>query len=230
MEKYDIDVVVFDCGWGGEIIGDFIAEEIPFRVEKVIDYKNAQYGEKDFEELRDLVERALLKYIGKVRVIVLADAVMALELMDYLQRKYPRQKFVGYGRGLVKMIRMMGMKKVMVLTTNGVKKQGMFKMMEKMAEARIVEPECRGWGKKIDDGEMMDGEVRRTVEKFRGDAVVIYATGFLDVEENIKKYVKKRTKVVDMKGVLLKDVCEALGLVGKDGRTTRERLKEAMGE
>ena len=88
MEKYDTDVVVFDCGWGGEIIGDFIAEEIPFRVEKVIDYKNAQYGEKDFEEMKELVEQALLKYIGKVRVIVLADAVMALELMDYLQKKY----------------------------------------------------------------------------------------------------------------------------------------------
>lgn len=230
MKKYDTDVVVFDCGWGGEIIGDFIAEEIPFRVEKVIDYKNAQYGEKDFEEMKELVERALLKYIGRTKVIVLADAVMALELMDYLREKYPRQRFVGYGRGLVKMIRMMGMKRVMVLTTSGVKNQVMFKKMEKMAGVKMVEPECREWGKKIDDGEMMEGEVRRTVEKFRGDAVVIYATGFLDVEETIKKYVKKRMKVVDMKGVLLRDVCEALGLVGKDGRTTRERMKEAMGE
>ena len=227
MEKINTDVVVFDCGWGGEIIGDFIAEEIPFRVEKVIDYKNAQYGEKDFGEMKELAEKALVNYIGKVRVIVLADTVMALELMEYLREKYPDQKFVGYGRGLVKMIRMMRAERVMILTTNGVKRQEMFKKMEQMAGVKMVEPECRGWGQKIDEGEMTESEVRRAVGRFQGDVIVIYATGFLDVEENIKKYAKKQTKVVNMKGILLKDVCEALGLVGKDGKTTRERIKEA---
>ena len=215
-------VVVFDCGWGGELIGDFLEEQIPIEVEKVIKYKNGQFGEMKDYEITQIAESALEPYIGHCELIVLADTSTTVAIMDHLKYKFPNQKFIGYGEGMPMIVREFKGSRVMILTTESVKYQTKYLLMKIMTEKEIVQPECIGWSGLIDDGELKTEEIHRIVNSEKVEAVLIYATSFIDVEDEIKASVAPGTAVIDMRQKLLRDVCTALKLVGKDGRRARD--------
>jgi len=215
-------VLVFDSGWGGELIGDYIAEELPVEVIKLIDWRNGPYSEKSAGEIRLLADMALSRHIGEVDVIVLAETAVWMAAGEYLKERYPEQIFVGYGRGLGKMMRRL--REVMILTTDGVRRLADYQR-EKAAfgRTRVIEPECRGWPKKIDDGELTDTNIEEAMGGYRG-TIVIYSTAYIDVEPKIKELAGWGSRVVDMKKSLLRDVCAALKLKGVDGRLAREQF------
>lgn len=214
-------VVVFDCGWGGELIGDFLEEQIPVEVEKVIKYKDGQFGEMKDYEIAKIAESALAPYVGHCELIVLADTTTTLTLLDRLRSIFPNQKFIGYGEGMPMVVREFKGNRIMVLTTESVKSQTKYLLMKIMTEKEIVQPECTGWSGLIDDGELKDEEIHRTITSEKAEAVLIYATSFIDVENEIRASVTPGTSVIDMRQKLLRDACTALGLLGKDGRRAR---------
>lgn len=92
-----LKIVVFDGGWGGEVIANYLGQELQVMdILRVIDWDNAPYEEKDSEEICRLAEVALKDYFGKVDLIVLGGYSAALAL-EYLRQKYPQQKFVAVG-------------------------------------------------------------------------------------------------------------------------------------
>ena len=214
-------IVVFDCGWGGELIGDYLEEQIPVEVEKVIKYKDGQFGEMKDYEIAKIAETALAPYVGHCELIVLADTSTTVAIMDHLKYKFPNQKFVGYGEGMPMVVREFKGNRVMILTTESVKYQMKYLLMKIMTEKEIVQPECIGWSGLIDDGELKDDEIRRVISSEKAEAVLIYATSFIDIEDEIRASVAPGTAVIDMRQKLLRDVCTALEFVGKDGRRPR---------
>lgn len=92
-------IVVFDSGWGGEVIRNYVERRLPVEVEKVINWEDGVYGEKSAGEVRFLVEKALMPYIGRTGVIILAEQIVGVKAKGYLERKYPMQRFVAYERG-----------------------------------------------------------------------------------------------------------------------------------
>lgn len=95
--KSMLKIVVFDGGWGGEMVADYLEEELGVvEVVRVIDWKNVPYDNKNTEEVFRIVEDNLRVYIGKVDVIVLAGYAVSL-VADRMRRCYPEQKFVAMG-------------------------------------------------------------------------------------------------------------------------------------
>ncbi len=221
-----LKVLVFDSGWGGELIGDYIEEELPVRVTKLIDWRSGAYSEKSAGEIRMLSEMALARHIGTVDVIVLADAVVWLAAGGYLSQRYPEQVFVGYGRGLEQLMRKLG--EAMILTTAGVKRLADYQRMRlDFGCRRVFEPECLGWTMKIDDGELTEDNITEVIQGYRG-TVVVYSTAYIDVEPQIRKVMGRSSHVIDMKKALLRDVCAALKLRGVDGRLAKEQFKPEL--
>lgn len=216
-------IIVFDSGWGGDVVADYLEQALPIEIERLIDWKKGSYGEKSVGEIRLLTEMALLPHIGKAELIVLAETVVALSAIDYLKKKYPGQIFVGYGRELAEIVRKLS--RTMILTTEGTKRLERYQEFKASFSCReLVEPECMGWSEKIDDGEFSGNVLMDVVGNFRG-TVIVYSSGFIDAEAQIMALAGKRVDVIDMRRVLLRDVCSALKLKGVDGRTPKERFK-----
>lgn len=217
-----LKVVVFDSGWGGEIIGDYLEAELPIEVEKIIDWRHGLYNEKRPDEIRRLAEEALRGRIEDVNVVVLAEPIVAIAAKEYLEQRFPKQIFVAYGEEFPELLRRVG--EAMILTSEGVKRSDKYKRLRKMWGKKMIEPECDFWVRKIEDDMLSSGEVAETLGRYRG-VVVIYQTSYIDVESKIKEALGGQAHVVDMKRALLRDVCLALGLRGVDGRPRRDRFK-----
>lgn len=219
-----LKIVVFDPGWGGELIGDFIEEELPVEVIRIIDFKHAPYADKSRAEILQLTDEAVRPWVNEVDVIVLASSEVALLTQEYLEQKYPEQKFVSYGRGLDELIGKID--KALILTTKGARKTKKYQEMKAGCQGSLlVEPDCDKWEELVDDGMMTDEIIKDTVRGFEGGTIVIHCAGFLDVEDNLKRIFRWRADVINFKKVMMRDLCAALELQGKDGRIRKEVFK-----
>ena len=81
-----LKIVVFDGGWGGELVADYLAEELQtIEIERVIDWKHAPYDNKTISEIESLSEDCLRPYVGKVDLIVLGGYATSLAL-EFLEQ------------------------------------------------------------------------------------------------------------------------------------------------
>lgn len=206
-------VVVFDTGWGGELLAEKLAEALPYEIEKVIPWRDGTLEEgRSAAEIRRLVERRLAEAncLTEECVIVLAEPGVALAAKAYLERKYPQTRFIG---GL------MGLKpaeKMLVLATPGLRSREEYQLWRARSQ-EVVEPDCTGWAEKIYDGELDERTVRAAVEGYREGTVMILSTNFIDVRNVVEKEVGRRVKVVDLSNKIVRKVCSELGLLGVDG-------------
>ena len=91
-----LKIVVFDSGWGGEVVADYIEEEISIlEVIRVIDWRNAPYAGKSTAEILQHIENALRPYWGRVQAIVLAGFIPSL-VADILQSRHPDTRLVSF--------------------------------------------------------------------------------------------------------------------------------------
>ena len=213
-------VIVFDTGWGGELLADRLEEVLPGEVVRVIPWRDGILEEeRSASAIRRLTEQRLAGggFLGTKDIIVLAEPGVALAAKDYLKRKYPEQVFIG---GL------MGVKprrKMMVLATPGLKSREEYQIWKAEAE-EVTEPECKGWAEKIYDGELKDEEVTRAVKGFQDGTVMILSTNFIDVRKVIERATWRRAKVVDLSKEIVRETCAELGLRGKDGEVAQKFL------
>lgn len=219
-----LKIVVFDSGWGGDLIGDYLERELPIKVERVIDWKNGPYSEKSPGQIMFLTEEKLRPYIGDADVIVLTETATALTTIEYLRRKYPEQAFVGYGWDLPELIGRLS--NAMILTSETAKRSEIYQRSKAMFSGEIlVEPECRGWERKIDNDDLPDELIEQAVGNFRG-TILVYNPIFIDIEPRLRAAASEKAKVIDMRRALLRDVCLALKLRGVDGYAPRDRFRE----
>ena len=92
-----LKVLVFDGGYGGEVVKDFLADELNVvEVSMEIDYSHGSYDSKPCQEIYDLAVKILSQHIGKFDLIVLGGYSVSLVLQQ-LQETFPDQNFVGVG-------------------------------------------------------------------------------------------------------------------------------------
>ncbi len=213
-------VIVFDTGWGGEILAERLEMTLPVEVVKVIPWRDGILEEgRSAGEIRKVVERRLREggFLGTKDVVVFAEPGVALAVKEYLERKYPNQAFVG---GLTK-IETKRKERIMLLATPGLRGREEYQKW-KMGLGETVEPECSGWAEKIQDGELKDEEVRKTVRGFGKGIIVILSTNFIDVRRTIERATWRQARVVDLSKRIVREVCGELGLKGKDGEIAKK--------
>lgn len=212
-----LKVVVFDSGWGGEMVADYIEEELSVvEVIRVIDWRNAPYADKNCQEIQRLAEDVLMPFIGNVDLIVLGGFVFRF-LVDSLRKRFPEQKFVTVEMKPMS-ISLRATHNVMILANQKLKETEYYQKIKNSLElCNIVEPQCDHWTGLIDEGTMTEKILWRELRTFADqkiDTVLVMNTHFWDIEEEIERILGYQVRVVDQRELLKRQICMALEFEG----------------
>lgn len=245
-----LKIVVFDGGWGGEVVANFLEEELNVvEVARVIDWQNAPYDEKSAEEIASYAEANLQEYFGKVDLIVLGGYAAGLA-KKFLCEKHPEQKFVGPEINYDLVLRARSYpEQVAVLAGKTVYNSIVrTEVREKLPYSTLILPDCGGWEELINE-DVMTKEIVRTElawdfilqkqknrtlgeivieeaktagrKKMKPDAVLILNTHFWTIREELEEAFGWKVRMIDFRQKFLHDVCSALKLRGVDGNRSK---------
>ncbi len=163
-----LKIVVFDGGWGGAIVADYLAEELTIaEVSCVIDWPHAPYGERTLTQICHYAENALREYIGKVDLVVLGGYTVSYA-MEYLRHRYRKQKFVGMDVNYYQILRSrLYPSHVTVMMSGSLIDTPMCDdLRRKLPFSTIVVPDCRGWEEMINNGMISAARIRSDLENY----------------------------------------------------------------
>lgn len=151
-----LKIVVFDDGWGGELVADFLMQELKIaEVIRVIDWARSPYSNRSCAEIYNLIIGHLEPYIGTVDAIVLGGYTVSLAINE-LRAKFPNQVFVGMGINYDLILRSRNsLENVVILAESLVGKSALqLELRRKLPYSTLIFPDCDGWQEKIDAGAM----------------------------------------------------------------------------
>lgn len=140
-------VVVYDGGWGGEVVARFLTEELGMvEVVRVIDWNHAPYENKTVKEVCQLARQNLARYIGRVDLIVLGGYAVTAALEE-LRGAFPTQTFVGVNADCRRLLKSrMFPRRVALLMSEVTRDSGVCQAVQcELPSAEMVVPECVGW-------------------------------------------------------------------------------------
>lgn len=157
-----LKIVVCDSGWGGELVADFLSEELSMvEVIRVIDWPHAPYYDRDPATIGQLVETALGYYLNQVDLVVLGGYTTSLAL-DYLRSNYPDQRFVGMSHSLKYILHTKNYpSRVGLLAGKQTLDSGLAKQLHRDLPHSVFIPfDCSAWENLIDDGELSAAQIQ----------------------------------------------------------------------
>ena len=157
-----LKIIVFDSGWGGELVADFLMRELTtVEVVRLIDWAHAPYCGKNVEEICELVDAVLGPYVGRVDLIVLGGYAVSLAL-GFLCEKYPEQKFVGMGINYDMILRSRNFPGQVALLMDRLTSESELRQELRVALpfSTLLIPDCTGWEELINEN-LMTPEVLR---------------------------------------------------------------------
>lgn len=201
-------VLVFDCGWGGRMIGEYIKQELPVEVRRVTDRRD--YGNMDPLEVRDLVAEKLAPHTGAAEVIVLANPVMTLAALESLRRRFPEQKFIGYGGDITELIH--DARQVLIFAPEKIRRVEGYQKIKAECGTSVVEPDCKKWISMMKSRGIPTAQTAKGVEV--GAKILLLHPDLLFRRRLVEEAVGWRGEVVNMREKMVKDLKEELGLQG----------------
>ena len=186
-----LKIVVYDSGYGGELFADKLQAELPVEVIRVIDWRNAETILKSKKLARRTAESALRPYLERVDLVVFANHLLSLTSLKYFQRRYQKQKFIGFK---IEKPSTFLKHNVLILTTEALTKtieyqNYLFHLGRKTKTLTLDD-----WPAKIDDGELKQEEINETLKLFLARSafnpgeVVLACSQFNDIYPELKKF------------------------------------------
>ena len=209
---YMLKVVVFDCGYGGELFADRLEDELPILdVIRVIDWRNAEQIQKSPRSARKLAEQAIKPYLEKADLIIIANYLVSLTSLKYFQRKYKRQLFLGLGLHHPCNFR----PQTAILTTKAVARTFACKYFAHQIKAKAY---CYDdWPILIDDGELGHAKIRRDLSAAlsqKPTQLILACSEFSDLAVELRRVFGHNTKIIDNFDETIHDACQMLKVRG----------------
>lgn len=175
------------------------------------------------KEMQLLTEAALIPYIGRVDLIVLASYEITAATLTFLQRRHPRQKFVGFRPRLSRRLEdFPDGRRVMLVASRSVQQSAAYnRELEDLERFELVESEHGEWAE-VEAG-MASAEDLRKERRKTGeiDAILMYCTDYRYLRRTFEKLYGWQVKVIDDYAGVFRDICLALKLRGVDGGRSR---------
>ncbi len=212
-----LKVVVFDNGYGGEFFADALEEILPIiEVVRIIDWRHASEIQASPRQARRLAKAALLPYIGKVDLIVIANYLVSVTSLKYFRRRYKNQHFIGLKP---KIPDTPCKKETIILATKAITKTIGFHNYRLRLHRRSQTVILDSWPAKIDDGELTEAEIEQTLSAFIKDKrgtkeVVLVCSQFYDLKPALRKIFGHNLKIYDGFDDTLREACKVLKVRG----------------
>lgn len=212
-------VVVFDCGFGGELFADYLEKEVPvFNVIRVIDWRNLDIITSNPKEARHVVEKTIRPYIGHSDLIVFANYLVTFMDLQYFQKKYPKQKFLGFANPQIESSR------TLILASKALHHSLKYKSFIRKLHLKTRTVDCDKWIPLIDDAELTEECVRKDLDKIRNfspQSIALFYTNFVDIKPILMGIFGPIIRITDGYHETLRNVCQELGLRGLDGKRAK---------
>lgn len=241
-----LKVVVFDSGCGGDVVADYLAQELEvIEVVRVINI-NLSLETGTLPEICHFAKMCLRAHIGKVDLIVLGGYVVSLAL-GFLQQEYPQQKFTSVGINYYRILHSTIFPDQVAIMADKVLFEAVVRkeVCQELPYSTIILPDCSGWDHLINEGQMSMEVLRSDLgpyfalhqgrehtfspspnpeepppdkpELLRPNVVLLLNTHFWQIKPELEELFGYRVRVLDFRQKLLHDTCRALGLRGVDG-------------
>lgn len=216
-----LKIAVFDGGWGGENVADYLATELNIiEVIRIIDWANAPYHNKTLAEICMLAENNLASFINKVDVIVLGGYVVSMAL-EYLSQRYPKQKFISVGVDRDYLSESKHAPHRVTVFMNHLLLHSEFHQLicQHFPHSEVLAPNCSDEEAMIDLGECGTPNLCRKLDRghMGSEIIILLNTHFWHLQCELEESTSWRTAVVDFRKKLLRDLCTSLKLRGVDG-------------
>ncbi|MBR6896924.1 MAG: glutamate racemase [Lachnospiraceae bacterium] len=204
----DMPIGVFDSGLGGISVLKHCVRYMPH--ERFIyfgDSKNAPYGTKSLEEVREL-SFAVVDRLFKMRVkgILVACNTATSAVIRLLREKYPDFPFVGIEPAVKPAALENPGRTVLVLATPRTLKEEKFQYLKREYDdvAKIIKVPCMGLMEYVEDGKLDGPEVKRYISQVLGDyplkkvgAIVLGCTHYSFLRDTISAVAGPDIRVYD---------------------------------
>ena len=223
-------IVIFDSGYGGELLADRLKEELPVaEIVRVIDWRNAKKLQSSARAARSVARSALRPYIGRVDLIVFANYLLTATSLKYFQRKFRGQKFLGVG---LTHPGTFCKQHTLILTTTALAKTMSYRRYLLQLRRKVDTLCLDTWPELIDDGELTYDEIRYRLEKFfekKGyvsDEIILACSQFKDIENSLRQVTRNRAKIYDSSDDVVCKTCQVLKIRGGAVRKSKRKSGE----
>ncbi|MBQ3325984.1 hypothetical protein IJG79_02465 [Candidatus Saccharibacteria bacterium] len=205
-------VLIFDYGFSGYLLGNKIEDTLMVAVKRLTAGSEQDLVIKTNCEILQEAEKLLLPYIGHVNAIVLANPIVSMLAKEYLEKRFPRQIFVGYGWDLPALLD--NTRKALVLTSDKISRSESYqKMKAQCGQTEISESDCQRWLDLIrEDVVLEDSELAPELEQIRGGKVIIYNSRLLMMKKRLAEKLGWKVEVTDFFDLIVDRLCHALDL------------------
>lgn len=217
-----LKVIVYDSGYGGELFADRLEEDVPvLDVTRVIDWRNSEQLLKDKRTARRIAENALKPYFYHADLIIFANHLLTITSLKYFRHKYKRQKFIGLD---LKESDTFLKRDILILTTKAVSKTIGYHIFLTKLKRKTKTLTLDDWPEKIDDGELTEEEIRKTLgtflvkEDFLPEEVILACSQFNDIKKELKRFFGQNVRLYDSFDDALRETCRTLKLRGGIGK------------
>ncbi len=216
-------VVVFDSGYGGEIIADKLEKELPIlEVIRVIDWRHASEILESSHKARRAAEIALAPYIGKVDLIIFANHLLTLTSLKYFRRKYTSQKFLGLE--LISPDTFVP-RDVLILTTKAVAHTLHYQFFTFRIKRQVKTLILDDWPARIDDDVLSRSKITKVINSFlvknpdfHPEEVILACSNFSAIKPDLRKILGHNIKIYDNSNDVARLASKALRLRGGIGK------------
>ncbi|HET8689815.1 MAG TPA: aspartate/glutamate racemase family protein [Candidatus Saccharimonadales bacterium] len=182
---------VFDSGLGGQMVAERLKPLLPNHDFNVInDQANLPYGDKSAAEIIRLTEAAIQPLLETCPIIVLACNTATAAAIDYLRRKYPQNKFVGFEPMIKPAAALTVSGRVVILATAATRHSDRYqKLLGAYGEnIELVEPDTTDWARLIEIGRADDINLSATqaAAESGADVVALACTHYLALEDRLR--------------------------------------------
>lgn len=182
---------VFDSGHGGEFVSEKLASLLPeYEYMVVNDLAYAPYGERSYEEIRQLTLAAIQPLLN-CDVIVIACNTATVAAIRYLREKYPDTLFVGFEPMIKPAAAQTKTSRITLLATHATQHSPRTEeLIELYADGITVDrPPTLGWASAIDNEEadtIAFDHVNQSVAN-GSDTIIIGCTHYIALIPRLKE-------------------------------------------
>lgn len=175
-----------------------LERELPVKVRSIVATEN--FMKLSPVEMVQGVEEELKGELGGDEIVVLADPLVATITKAELERRYPKQKIIGYGQGIAGLVQ--GLEKVHVLVERRIKSSEVYQEMKaKCQQTEIVELDTVGWVELLRERWVTKEEITEQVRSTRGAPIIVFHPEL--PFRKMQELIDWRNELVDIERLLL---------------------------
>lgn len=224
-ESEMIKVVVYDCTYGGELFADQLKQECPIiNVIRVIDWRHSKEIKSSPRSARKYAREALLPYIGKVDLIILANHLLSITSLKYFRRKFKKQKFIGFN---LKEPDTFVKREIIILTTKAITRTINYHNYVLRLKRKTRTLSLDAWVDRIDEGVFTKAELCTELEALNVSSsgktaeLILANSIFNDLKPIIRECYGRNLKIHDSFNDAIRESCKILSIRGGAGKKSK---------